>query len=228
MVYSRTELVSDAVVHVAGLAFALIAAPVLVVLAFRWFGDIGTVTATTIYAVSLLAMLTCSAIYNMVTRPEWGDRLRRLDQSAIYMKIAGTYTPFAVLTGTHAGLFLAGIWGASLTGASMILFGPARWKRPSFALYLAIGWAGVLFGGPLDRRARPGLAHPDPRGRTALFARRGVPAVGTAPASQHRVACLRSRGDGRCLCGDRGGALRQGSGGVTLQSGRSCACGRIR
>jgi len=149
MVYSRTELVSDAVVHVAGLAFALIAAPVLVVLAFRWFGDIGTVTATTIYAVSLLAMLTCSAIYNMVTRPEWGDRLRRLDQSAIYMKIAGTYTPFAVLTGTHAGLFLAGIWGASLTGASMILFGPARWKRPSFALYLAIGWAGVLFGGPL-------------------------------------------------------------------------------
>jgi hemolysin III len=85
----------------------------------------------------------------MVTRPGWADLLRRLDQSAIYLKIAGTYTPFAVLTGTNPGLFLAGIWAASLTGASMILFGPARWKRPSFVLYLVLGWAGVLFGGPL-------------------------------------------------------------------------------
>ncbi|HRW14000.1 hemolysin III family protein [Amaricoccus sp.] len=159
MVYTRTELVSDAVVHVAGLASALIAAPVLVVLACLWFGDFGTVTATTIYAISLVAMLACSAIYNTVTRPGWGDLLRRLDQSAIYMKIAGTYTPFAVLTGTHAGPFLAGIWGASLTGASMILFGPARWKRPSFVLYLVIGWAGMLFGGPLISGLSPaGLA----------------------------------------------------------------------
>jgi hemolysin III len=42
-------------------------------------------------------MLTCSALYNMIRVPQWADRLRRLDQSAIYFKIAGTYTPFVVL-----------------------------------------------------------------------------------------------------------------------------------
>ena len=44
------------------------------------------------------------------------------------MKIAGSYTPLAVLTGTHAGLFLAGLWGAALAGASMRMFSPARLK----------------------------------------------------------------------------------------------------
>ena len=147
--YSPAERRSDAAIHIAGIASAIIAVPTLITLTALWYGDTTIVAAAVIYGLSLLAMLSCSALYNMARLPEWNAAFRRIDQSAIYLKIAGTYTPFAVLTGTHAGLFLAGIWGASLTGASMILFGPARWKRPSFALYLAIGWAGVLFGGPL-------------------------------------------------------------------------------
>jgi hemolysin III len=148
-IYSRAELRSDAAVHLAGILSALVAVPVLVTLAAVWFGDAGTVIAALVYGASLIAMLICSAVYNMVHRPGWKDLLRRIDQSAIYLKIAGTYTPFAVLTGTHAGFFLAGVWGAALAGASLILFSRSRLRWPSLALYLGIGWAGALLGGPM-------------------------------------------------------------------------------
>lgn len=145
-IYSHAERLSDGVVHVAGIVSALIAVPVLITLAAVWARDRGTVAAASIYGISLIAMLCCSAIYNMLAWPGWHDFLRRIDQSAIYLKIAGTYTPFAVLTGTSAGLFLTGIWGTALLGVSMILIGPSRPRWPSLVLYLALGWAGVIAG----------------------------------------------------------------------------------
>lgn len=147
--YSRAEKLSDAAVHIVGVVGALIAAPVLITLAAVWFGDAGTVAATAIYAVSLIGMVTCSAVYHMTPAPGWKDFLRRIDQTAIYMKIAGTYTPFAVLTGGSAGMFLMGLWGAALAGAAIILFGSARLRRPSLVLYLAIGWAGIFAARPV-------------------------------------------------------------------------------
>ena len=106
--------------------------------------------AAAIYGLSLIAMFVCSAIYNLVSLPAWKDFLRRIDQSAIYVKIAGSYTPFAVLTGTHAGFFLAGVWGTAIAGASLIILSPgaAEVGRASL-LYLALGWAGALVGGPM-------------------------------------------------------------------------------
>jgi hemolysin III len=155
MVYSRAERLSDAAVHVAGIVSALVAVPVLVTLAAVWFGDASTVLAATIYGLSLIAMFCCSAIYNLASLPDRKDAFRRLDQSAIYMKIAGSYTPFAVMTGTHASLFLTGVWGAALFGASLILFAPRRLKWSSIVLYLSIGWAGMLFGRPLVDELSP-------------------------------------------------------------------------
>ena len=147
--YSRAEILSDAAVHAVGIVSALIAAPVLVTLAAVWFGDPTTVAAAAIYGLSLVAMFACSAIYNLVSLPAWKDVLRRLDQSAIYVKIAGSYTPFAVLTGTHAGFFLAGIWGTAVLGASLIILSPGPLKWASITLYLGLGWAAAVIGGPM-------------------------------------------------------------------------------
>jgi hemolysin III len=146
--YSRAEYLSDAAIHVIGIAFALIAGPTLVTLAAVRIGDATTVTAVAVYAVTLLAMLTCSALYNMIRRPAWSDRLRRLDQSAIYLKIAGTYTPFVILFPGSPG-FLAGIWATAIAGASIIVFSARRRPYLALALYLALGWAGVVWGQPL-------------------------------------------------------------------------------
>ena len=153
--YSRAELISDAAIHVIGLLAALIAVPVLVTLVAVWFGDTTTLIAAIVYGVSLIAMLACSAVYNITRAPAWKDFLRRIDQSAIYVKIAGSYTPFAVLTGTHMGYFLTGVWGAALAGASLILFSPRRLKWASILLYLGMGWAGLVMGRPLVNELTP-------------------------------------------------------------------------
>ena len=147
--YSRAEYLSDAAIHVSGLSLALIAAPALIILAAIWGGDGTLIGAICIYVVCLVAMLGCSALYNMIPVPAWKDRLRRLDQSAIYLKIAGTYTPLVALTGTQAGLLLTGIWGVALAGAALIIFGPLWLKPLSTLAYLGLGWAGAFWGGPL-------------------------------------------------------------------------------
>ena len=148
-VYSRAEILSDAAVHVIGFLAAVIGTVVLVALAVHWSGETGVLLAAGIYGLTLIAMFVCSAIYNHARLPAWRDTFRRVDQSAIYMKIAGSYTPFAVLTGSHMGYFLTGIWGTALAGASLILFGSERMRRPALLLYLGLGWAGLFAGQPL-------------------------------------------------------------------------------
>ncbi|MCB2127169.1 MAG: hemolysin III family protein [Rhodobacteraceae bacterium] len=144
--YSRAEYVSDAVIHVSGLILVLIAVPVLITVTAFMRGDFTSVLAITVYGAALVAMLLCSALYNMVAHPGWEWLLKRLDHSAIYVKIAGTYTPFTLIGGQGAWL-LAGIWGAALTGVGLKLFSPHRFRWIGLALYLGMGWAGIAAGG---------------------------------------------------------------------------------
>lgn len=146
--YSRAELVSDAAVHWAGLFAVTAAVPVLVVLAALTRGDAAAVTGASVYGATLVLMVLCSALYNSLGPPGWGWLLRRLDHAAIYLKIAGTYTPFAMISGQGTGLVL-GLWGAAAAGVAMKLASPRRFRWPGLALYLAMGWAGVVAGGDL-------------------------------------------------------------------------------
>ena len=133
--------------HISGLTLALVAAPILITLTAVWSGETQAITAVSVYAVSLVAMLLCSALYNMIKHAEWNDRLRRLDQSAIYVKIAGTYTPFLILTGTKPGWVLALIWLIAIAGAALIVFARQRVLYQAIALYLGLGWIGLVFWG---------------------------------------------------------------------------------
>ena len=146
--YSRAEKVSDAVVHVAGVVSALMAVPVLVTLAVVWRGDAPALLGVAIYGLALIAMILSSALYHMVPHEDWKAFLQRLDHSAIYLKIAGTYPPFAFLSGAGS-LLLTGIWGAALAGVGLWVFAPGRFRWAAFALYLAMGWVGVIAGWPL-------------------------------------------------------------------------------
>jgi hemolysin III len=145
-VYSRAEKASDAAVHVMGVIAALMAVPVLITLAVLWHGDQTTVMASLVYGATLIAMLSCSALYHMTPRQEWKGVFRRMDHTAIYLKIAGTYTPFVVLTGAHAGPLLTALWGAAAVGAAIKIFAPDRFKLTTVALCLGMGWAGFVVG----------------------------------------------------------------------------------
>ncbi len=148
-IYSPSEWWSDAAIHALGIIAALVAVPVLITLAASWSGDASTVAAATVYGACLLVLFIASAVNNMVASPKWRDMLRRIDRAAIYLKIAGTYTPLAVMTSGNFGLILASIWGVALAGVSLVVVNPDRTKWLALALYLGLGWAGAVIGGPL-------------------------------------------------------------------------------
>ncbi len=137
---------SDTAVHVVGVSVATLAVPVLVWMTATWRGDSGLTAAVTVYGVCLLSMLTFSAIYNTFNSGPWTPVWRRLDHSAIFLKIAGTYTPLVALSGVAAGPLLAGLWGVALGGTSLKVMAPDRWRRVGLTLYLGMGWVGVWAG----------------------------------------------------------------------------------
>lgn len=150
--YSRAEKLSDACVHVAGLSLVLMAVPVLIVVTAMVRGDLAAVSGVAIYGCALFAMIFCSALYNIVQSSELSSArdwlFQRLDHSAIYIKIAGTYTPFTLLSGHGAALTL-GVWGAALVGVILKIISPEKFRFLALALYLGMGWAGVMMGGSL-------------------------------------------------------------------------------
>lgn len=150
--YSRAEKISDAVVHIAGLSLVLMAVPVLIVLTALYRPEAGAITGVSIYGAGLIAMILCSALYNIGETSGLGKArewlLRRLDHAAIYLKIAATYTPFTLVSGQGVALTI-GVWVAALVGVGLKLLSPERFKWAALALYLGMGWAALAGGGAM-------------------------------------------------------------------------------
>ena len=144
-VYSRGERVSDKAVHLAALTLAIAAVPVLIGYVAIRHGTITGTLGVTVYGLCLIAMLSASLAYNHVYHPDWTDRLRRLDMSAIYLKIAGTVTPFVLLSGAGS-TFLAAMWTAAVVATATAFLRRRRSSALSVGIALAMGWA-VLLGG---------------------------------------------------------------------------------
>ncbi|WP_024275185.1 hemolysin III family protein [Hyphomicrobium sp. 802] len=148
--YGREERVADGVVHLLGVSVGIIAVIVMMVSAVM-LSRPPIAVSLGIYGAGMLAMLGCSAAYNMNQLPKWDGILRRLDHAIIFLKIAGTYTPFAVIMGGIAGYLLLGfVWTTAIIAAVGKLF-RVHWKGLDIAIYLALGWVGVLAYLPLSR-----------------------------------------------------------------------------
>ncbi|MGE0722975.1 MAG: hemolysin III family protein [Alphaproteobacteria bacterium] len=157
--YSRSERIADGALHVAGIAFAVLAGAALLLLA--WPGETGRLIALALYVVGLAAGLTFSALYNLVEAPRAKAVLRRLDHAAIFVMIAGTYTPFAALAigGLAGTVLLAFVWSVALAGAALKLVLDRRFDRLSTVVYLLLGWSLIPVLGPLiDGLSIGGLA----------------------------------------------------------------------
>ena len=143
--YDRAEILADGVIHVSGVVLGAAGVAVLVAAAAQVAGP-WELTSVLIYGGGLLTVLTVSALYNLwpLTPRKW--LLRRFDHSAIYLLIAGTYTPFLIQMkgGFQTMAWLAGIWATALAGMALKLAWPGRFDRLSIVLYLLIGWSGVL------------------------------------------------------------------------------------
>ncbi len=144
--YSRAERISDGVVHVLGVSSAVIAAPMLIIMTVFYRSDPPAVLGASIYGITLVLMLTFSALYNMIEHDEWAEFLRRLDHSGIYVKIAGTYTPFLLLSASQPPGLLLGLWSSATLGSVLKMIDPNRFRWFGLALYLLMGWAAVWAG----------------------------------------------------------------------------------
>ncbi len=136
---------ADAAVHALGLLLGIVGAVTMVIVAAQSPGQ-GRMAAVLVFVAGLLAMLGCSAAYNLrITSPrrEW---LRRLDHAAIFVMIAGTYTPLTLLKLREpwsSGL-TAVMWSMAALGIAAKLLQPRRIESLSVVLYLLMGWIGVL------------------------------------------------------------------------------------
>jgi hemolysin III len=142
--YDRTEIIADGIVHAAGIILGLVGAVAIVIVAVKTRPI--EIAPTLIYVIGLVTMLGFSAAYNMwpISPTKW--LLRRFDHSAIYLLIAGTYTPFLALmkSGLASAGLSVGIWSSALLGMFLKLALPGRFDRLSIALYLLLGWSGII------------------------------------------------------------------------------------
>jgi hemolysin III len=147
---TRKELVADGVIHVVGITAGLIGAVILVIAAARR-GSPLEVAAVVTYAGGLLAMLGCSAAYQVLRSSRRRELLRCFDQSAIFLMIAGTYTPFTLLRLERlwALALTAAVWAIAALGIALRLLRPRLFDRLSIGFYLALGWAGLAAIAPL-------------------------------------------------------------------------------
>ena len=101
-----------------------------------------------VYSIGLVGMFAASAAYNLVPHHGLKEILRRLDYAAIFVMIAGSYTPFALLVGGGAGhAMLLAVWTIAVAGIVIQLRFPRRFDKLSVPLYLFQGWTVLLAGG---------------------------------------------------------------------------------
>lgn len=152
--YSLREEILHAVTH--GVA-ALLSVAALVFLLMKVDSGPAGIVAVSLYGGAMIAMFTTSTLYHSLFATRAAGFFKMLDHSAIYLKIAGSYAPFALITlpvSTGAWV-MVGAWGAAVLGISLKLRAflkktGKRFSLTSLLLYLAMGWAGILMIAPLS------------------------------------------------------------------------------
>jgi len=143
LIYDRQEILADGVIHAIGVLMAIVGAVVIVGMTVYHAGP-GDMASALIYVTCLNITLAMSAIYNMWPVNVLKNHLRKFDHAAIYLLIAGTYTPFAARMDEQGALLLAFIWLVAIVGMALKLFAPGRFDRVAIGLCLALGWSGVM------------------------------------------------------------------------------------
>ena len=154
---TRGEDLANTLSHGIGLLLALVALPFLVMDALVADGALPVVGASVFGVTMVLAYLT-STLYHAFPQADRNGLLRRLDHCAIYLLIAGTYTPvlLGVLRGNTGWIMLAVIWTLAVAGVVFKLLAGARFRKVSVALYVAMGWAALAVIQPLWTHMAPG------------------------------------------------------------------------
>lgn len=135
------EEVANSVSHGLGLLLALVAAPILVMVAYQR-GDASGIVGASVFASTMVLLYLTSTLYHALPVCRAKRVFQILDHSAIYFLIAGTYTPFTlgVLRGTWGWILFGIVWSLAVVGTLLKVVGGIRYMKVSTWIYLAMGW----------------------------------------------------------------------------------------
>ena len=147
---SQGEEIANSISHGIGLVGALIGTPFLIIQAVR-HGDVGFIVGTIVFAAAMILLYLASTLYHAWPVGKVKHRFRIVEHCAIFMLIAGTYTPLTlgVLRGTIGWTLFVIVWGLAIAGITMKTIYQASYPILSTALYLVMGWLAVLAVKPL-------------------------------------------------------------------------------
>ena len=148
--YSPTEEKINVISHGVGFFLSSVALVFLVVRA-GMYGNVLHVVSFTIFGVSLMVLYAASSLYHNAKQPEVRKRLKIFDHASIYVLIAGTYTPFTLVTLVgNTGWVIFGVsWGIALVGITLKLFFTGRYSIASTVMYVLMGWVIIFAIKPL-------------------------------------------------------------------------------
>jgi len=151
--YSPIEEKINIASHAIGFVLSIVALVLLFAHA-NSHGDVWHVVSFSIFGASLIALYAVSTFYHSAKKPDLRSRLRVLDHASIYILIAGTYTPFTLVTlrGLTGWVLFGTAWGLALIGIILKLFFTGKYKLISTLMYILMGWIIVFARKPLSHQ----------------------------------------------------------------------------
>jgi hemolysin III len=150
---SQAEEIANSISHGIGLIAALVGAPFLIMHAVR-HGDTGFIVGASVFSATMIFLYLASTLYHALPMGKAKGVFRVIEHSAIFLLIAGTYTPFTlgVLRGAWGWTLLGVVWGLAIVGVTLKVFDKAYHPILSTGLYLLMGWIVVIAVDPLLAR----------------------------------------------------------------------------
>ena len=155
--HTRGEEIANSITH--GVGAALAVGGLVVMVAFASLtGDPWRVVACSIFGATMVLLYTASTLYHSISQPRAKSVLRVFDHCAIFLLIAGTYTPFTLISlrGPWGWSLFGVVWGCALAGIILRTVVGNRWRGLSVALYVIMGWVAVVAVRPLLGAVEPG------------------------------------------------------------------------
>lgn len=148
--YSSREELANSLTHGLG-ALLGVAGLVLLVVTSAQHGDAWHVTSTAIFGTTLVLLYTASTLYHSIPGERRKHLLRKFDHAAIFLLIAGTYTPFMLVTlrGPWGWSLFGVVWGLAATGVALKFWFAGRFRLASTLIYLGMGWLVMIALKPL-------------------------------------------------------------------------------
>lgn len=139
--FSPTEERFNVISHALGFLLSIIGSVLLLLRAVEQ-GQVVYILSAAVFGLTLCLLYAASTSYHSAERPKLRDRLRIFDHAAIYLLIAGTYTPFTLITleGTMGWVLFATVWTIALVGVVLKLFFTGKYDLLSTIMYVAMGW----------------------------------------------------------------------------------------